>query len=516
MWDTKQSDYKITGPDCPFHTHRYADICRHLFDAFRREGLAIGAYFSKADWHCPDYWVPGKRKPPWRGPGYDPGADPARWEQFVQFTHNQILELTGQYGRIDILWLDAGWVNAANGQDIRLGQVVDKARQTQPWLICADRTVGGPYENYVTPEQTVPSEPLGIPWESCITLGTAFSFRYEDTYKSLEEIITLLVDVVAKGGNLALNVAPQPDGRLPAGAIFRLEALGRWLQRYGEAIYGTRALAPFRQGPFAFTRKNQVVYIFCLDPASAAKGELAIPLALPVSQVDLVAGPMALPFTQDDASIRVTLRRRRPPRIRPPLCASCACALQLKARRIKTPGQKLIGGFAKAISHLQVSCSPTIASSPIAAWRASLIALARSRIFMGGVRIGKPGVNVLARLFGQRRQLVEQVDMSRRDPPRPGLSIALGHEQGPLAHLFRVFRVIAFRFLQVLRIRRFDLHPVGLGLMRSDRSLRRKLLGFFRLICHDRERKRGNKEQHDRQEQENLACFSHGLFPPLP
>ena len=307
MWDTKQSDYKITGPDCPFHTHRYADICRHLFDAFRREGLAIGAYFSKADWHCPDYWVPGKRGATWRGPGYDPGADPARWEQFVQFTHNQILELTGQYGRIDILWLDAGWVNAANGQDIRLGQVVDKARQTQPWLICADRTVGGPYENYVTPEQTVPSEPLGIPWESCITLGTAFSFRYEDTYKSLEELVTLLVDVVAKGGNLALNVAPQPDGRLPAGAIFRLEALGRWLQRYGEAIYGTRALAPFRQGPFAFTRKNQVVYIFCLDPASAAKGELAIPLALPVSQVDLVAGPMALPFTQDDASIRVTL-----------------------------------------------------------------------------------------------------------------------------------------------------------------------------------------------------------------
>ena len=222
MWDTKQSDYKITGPACPFHTHRYADICRHLFDAFRREGLAIGAYFSKADWHCPDYWVPGKREATWRGPGYDPGADPARWEQFVQFTHNQILELTGQYGRIDILWLDAGWVNAANGQDIRLGQVVDKARQTQPWLICADRTVGGPYENYVTPEQTVPSEPLGIPWESCITLGTAFLSAMKTT-SSLESS-SRSWSTSCQGRQPTLNVAPQPDGRLPAGAISRLEA----------------------------------------------------------------------------------------------------------------------------------------------------------------------------------------------------------------------------------------------------------------------------------------------------
>ena len=153
MWDTHTTNYRITGPDCPFHMHRYADICRVLFDAFRAEGLAISAYFSKADWHTPYYWAPGMERGSrmWRGPSYDPKQYPWLWEQFVQFTHAQIMELMTRYGRIDMLWLDAGWVNARRNQDIRLGEVVEKARQIQPWLLTADRTVGGPYENLITP-----------------------------------------------------------------------------------------------------------------------------------------------------------------------------------------------------------------------------------------------------------------------------------------------------------------------------------------------------------------------------
>ena len=56
LWDTAYTEYKTTAEECPFHTHKYADIVRAMFDAFRKEGLGIGAYFSKADWHCPDYW----------------------------------------------------------------------------------------------------------------------------------------------------------------------------------------------------------------------------------------------------------------------------------------------------------------------------------------------------------------------------------------------------------------------------------------------------------------------------
>ena len=176
MWDSRYSDYRITAEDCPFHTHKYADICGHLFEAFRKRGIGIGAYFSKADWHVDSYWKKGcaRGEYMWRGPSYDPSACPEEWERFVTFTQNQIKELAGRYGKLDIMWFDAGWVCPQSGQDIRLGEVIEEIRSWQPGMLCADRTVGGPYENYVTPEQCVPDQPLGVPWESCITLGTSF------------------------------------------------------------------------------------------------------------------------------------------------------------------------------------------------------------------------------------------------------------------------------------------------------------------------------------------------------
>ena len=186
LWDTRYSDYKVTAPDCPYHVSEHADLVKSMFDAFREKGLGIGAYFSKADWHTPYYRTPELPDPnPFdRGPMYSPAAEPERWENFVQYTKNQVLELCEGYGPIDILWFDAGWVCASNGQDIRLGEIVDEARKIQPGILSVDRTVGGPYENYVTPEMCVPEEPLGVPWESCLTLGADFTYEYADRYKS--------------------------------------------------------------------------------------------------------------------------------------------------------------------------------------------------------------------------------------------------------------------------------------------------------------------------------------------
>jgi len=266
MWDTKYSDYKITAPSCPFHTHRYADICRHLFDAFRRRGLGISAYFSKADWHTPYYWENNKKYDFMdRNPSYKPEEKPELWEKFVQFTHNQVLELVQNYGKIDVLWFDAGQVCRENGQDIRIEELIEKARKIQPWVLSADRTCGGICENYVTPEQCVPDKPMNIPWESNVTMGKSFSFAYDDDYKSIKELIHLLIDVIAKGGNLALNIGPQPDGRLPKPAVERMKGMGEWLKIYGEAVYGTRVCAPYRAGNFAFTQKENEKKVFAFD-----------------------------------------------------------------------------------------------------------------------------------------------------------------------------------------------------------------------------------------------------------
>ncbi|MBL4936167.1 alpha-L-fucosidase [Clostridium sp. YIM B02515] len=304
MWDTKHSDYKITAPDCPYHNNHHADICANLFEAFRKKGIGIATYFSKADWHIDSYWSDKYERGSYqhRGPAYNPIENPKEWERFVNFTHNQIHELGSQYGQIDIMWFDAGWVCKENNQDIRLGEIIEKIRKFQPGMLCADRTVGGAYENYVTPEQCVPDEPLGIPWESCITLGTSFSFAYEDKYKSPREVIALLIDIVAKGGNLAINVGPQPDGRLPQGAIRSLKGMGEWLKIYGDAIYGTRVCAPYKKDGIAFTQKEGTVYAIQIfnDEADVVSSEVWIPYEGKVSEITMLDSKEAVPFEKKD------------------------------------------------------------------------------------------------------------------------------------------------------------------------------------------------------------------------
>lgn len=320
MWDSKYSDYKITGEDCPFHTHRYADICGHLFEAFRKKGMGIAAYFSKADWHTDSYWAKGfpRGEYMWRGPSYVPAEHPEEWERFVAFTQNQIRELAANYGKLDIMWFDAGWVCPQAGQDIRLGEVIEEIRRWQPGMLCADRTVGGPYENYITPEQCVPEEPLGVPWESCITLGTSFSFAYEDTYKTPREVICLLVDIVAKGGNLAINVGPQPDGRLPKGAVTSLKGMGEWLKVYGEAIYGTRVCEPYKKGNIAFTRKKDEDILYALELFPDEKTVVPEVVLLPFTEdviesivkVTMPDSGEGIPFTRQKSGILVKPPRR--------------------------------------------------------------------------------------------------------------------------------------------------------------------------------------------------------------
>ena len=274
---------------------------KDVFDAFRARGLGIAAYFSKPDWHCPWYWAEGMDKPvAWsRNPTYVPSEHPELWNKFVEFTHNQIMELIENYGRIDILWLDGGQVGPRNGQDIRLSEVVARARQIQPWLLTADRTIGGENENYITPEQSVPTAPIRVPWESCVTVGHAFSFRYDERYKTPRELVHLLIDVVCRGGNLALNIAPQPDGELPGAAVRAVDGLGAWLRANGEAIYGTRLAEPNEQGRVAFTKKGDVHYALLRLPEGEALGRtVTIPWPGEVKKLTLLDVETPLQFTR--------------------------------------------------------------------------------------------------------------------------------------------------------------------------------------------------------------------------
>ena len=270
LFDTRTTDYRITHSDCPFHAHRRANVVKEAFDAFRKRGLGISCYFSKSDWTTPYYWAPDFPVKD-RNPNYDTHAHPERWAKFTAFVHRQIEELMTGYGPIDILWLDGGQVRPPD-QDIRMADLAAMARRHQPGLIIADRTVGGAYEDFITPEQEIPEKPLGVPWESCITLGRAWKYVSNESFKSARDVVRMLVETSAKGGNLLLGVGPDPQGRIPAGAASRLAQIGAWMRVNGEAIYGARPLPPYQAGAVRFTQKGGHGYAIVLDPSACARG----------------------------------------------------------------------------------------------------------------------------------------------------------------------------------------------------------------------------------------------------
>jgi len=254
MFDTAQTDYKITSDACPFHSNPRANVAKEVFSAFRQQGFGIGAYFSKPDWHSPNYWWP-YFPPKDRNPNYDLARYPDRWRQFKDFTWKQIEELMTGYGSVDILWLDGGQVRPPQ-QDIDMNGLAAMARTHQPGLIVVDRTVSGENENYTTPENEVPGQLLPYPWETCMTMATSWSYVPGDKYKSPGVIIRHLSRIVARGGCLLLNIGPSPEGDFDPQAYDRLAKVGEWMKINGEAIYETRPIKPYEQDDWAFTAKR--------------------------------------------------------------------------------------------------------------------------------------------------------------------------------------------------------------------------------------------------------------------
>lgn len=233
MFDTDLSDYSITR-----HTPFRRDVTREVVDAFRARGFRIGLYFSIIDWHHPDYprYTDDTLRKPYVIGDYPRGTAP-QWARYRSFMLGQLDELLTNYGPLDIVWLDGEFEHTK--QEWRFDEIRAFIRERQPDALVNDRCLD--HGDFTTPEQQLPIVAPGGPWEACMTMNSTWGHvLWDDDWKSAATLLHTLVEAVAMGGNLLLNVGPTGAGQLPEPAVKRLEALGRWMERNGESLREVR------------------------------------------------------------------------------------------------------------------------------------------------------------------------------------------------------------------------------------------------------------------------------------
>jgi alpha-L-fucosidase len=248
LWDTQLTDYSA------MRTPWGRDLIAPLVDALRSRDLGVGFYHSLIDWHHPQFPIDGLH--PLRDTAPPAPRDLAVYRRYL---HGQVRELLTRYGRIDELWLDFSYVDHVHyGEPVWGGKgaadwgsedLLAMVRELQPGILVNDR-LGIPGD-FVTPEQYQPSEPPtrdGEPvlWEACQTLNGSWGYDRDNVdFKSPDLLVRMLVDTVAKDGNLLLNVGPNARGEIDPRATDTLRRIGRWMRLHGRSIHGA--------GPSAFT-----------------------------------------------------------------------------------------------------------------------------------------------------------------------------------------------------------------------------------------------------------------------
>jgi alpha-L-fucosidase len=311
MFDTALTDYKITNS--PYGK----DVTAMLARSAHAANMPLGLYYSPPDMHHPGYRDTTKPvKDTWHG-------DPNRpeWATYLDYMEAQLRELLTGYGPVAVVWFDG----LDHPEKYQGEHVVNLIHQLQPDTLVNNR-IGVPGD-FATPEQFIPdriptkasanemrgttqtpaSAPASVPepqdfqlWETCMTINDTWAYNKNDThYKSATELIRDLVNVASKGGNLLLDVGPTPQGTIQPEFVERLQAMGKWLNVYGDSIYGT-TYGPLQNLPFGkTTAKGQLVYLHVFDWPS--NSQLEVPgLQGRVAQITVLGDKRKLRFRQND------------------------------------------------------------------------------------------------------------------------------------------------------------------------------------------------------------------------
>jgi len=259
LWDSELTDYKAANTPCG------RDLIRPMVEAFRTRDMRVGFYHSLIDWHHPHFVIDNIHSMR-NHPDREKLNQSRDQKKYIEYIHGQVRELLTQYGQIDVMFYDFSYPPGQRGRpeswigkgrdDWDSVNLIKMTRELQPHIVVNDRLdlldVEGGWD-YRTPEQFMPRkwvEVDGQPvvWETCQTFSGSWGYhRDETTWKSVEQLIQMLIGVVSKGGNLLLNVGPTGRGEFDDRAMDRLNGIGEWMKRHGRSIYGcTQAPEEFK------------------------------------------------------------------------------------------------------------------------------------------------------------------------------------------------------------------------------------------------------------------------------
>jgi alpha-L-fucosidase len=301
MFDSKVSDWDIVD-----RTPYKKDVLKMLADECQRQGIKLFFYHSHLDWHHPDYYPRGRT-------GRDAGRpDQGEWYRYLDYMDAQLGELLTNYGPIGGIWFD-GWWDRPDA-DWRLQKTYDLIHRLQPAALVGNNHHKKPFpgEDFQMFEKDLPgkntagfnedSEIGNLPLETCETINNAWGFNLNDSrYKSTRDLVHYLVRAAGYGANFLLNVGPMPNGKIQPEFATRLQEIGRWLERNGDSIYGTRG-GPVSPRPWGVTtQKENKVYVHMLDWEDEA---LALPpLPGKVAAARMLVGGAAVTFREDAGGV---------------------------------------------------------------------------------------------------------------------------------------------------------------------------------------------------------------------
>ena len=299
LWNSPGSYQNFTS----WNTASHRDFVKEYTDCAREAGLRVGLYYSPMDWRFPGYFDPKGEE------------DPANADNALLMKkqcYDQVRELVSNYGKIDILWYDGGWL-AHKGSDtssswfwepVKLNKM---AREYNPKMIMNPRS--GWEGNFYCDEGSheITGKIIPVPWEKnmCVCSGCSWGWMADDPVSDFDWLIHMLVDVVTRDGNLLLNVGPDKNGHIRPDVAELMRQIGAWLRENGDTIYKTRG-GPIEPVDHVYgtTYRENEIFLHILD-TEAFRNEV-LP-SIPYEITSCTYKGEALCFTQDEAQIQIQL-----------------------------------------------------------------------------------------------------------------------------------------------------------------------------------------------------------------